>query len=443
MAQEIYLSPRKILNHLKDIERKIPKSAYTIYLPSHARPGVSPNERLLTEARRMAEYAGLRGYHIDVKFAELDKNTGGNILQGNEYDKTLHINVSKEYQGNDKATLAILAHEICHKVLQVHDLETSIELMNEVYTDLTTIYMGFGEIIISGYNTTIVDHSNQIQKNNILGYLTPDTYKVTHEMILSIFGIKGVHQVYTDPYAEDTIKRWENNDDKEQLLKTCFIEKEGQMALLNRNILILEEILNQCKKNMSYEFDKADEAFYKVPYGNNAQIKFPIAAFSAVYELNFRSDDAHLSKLTEAIDRAIFNIYTTLQESATYEFKYDFSCPFCGTKGKNNKIVDKVAVIKCPQCKRHYTFDARIWNASAHQGAIDQEQREKKRKEREESDAHKLRIDNETAQKILAIKTQSAKEISDIRTNEQERTKRNIIQQMPPWLRWFAKRYVK
>lgn len=80
MAQEIYLSPRKILNHLKDIERKISKSAYTIYLPSHARPGVSPNERLLTEARRMAEYAGLKGYHIDVKFAELDKNTGGNIL---------------------------------------------------------------------------------------------------------------------------------------------------------------------------------------------------------------------------------------------------------------------------------------------------------------------------------------------------------------------------
>jgi hypothetical protein len=442
MAQEIYLSPRKILDHLKDIERNIPKRTFSIYKPSDWLTSANLEERLYLETTKMAEFAGLNGFQIDVKYEKLKENVGGNISLNNSSEKVIRINISDEFKGNVNATLAVLAHEICHKVLFVNGLYVPLELMNEVYTDLTTIYIGFGELITKGYCTISTNQAYHQRMVHLLGYLTPETYKVTNEMILSIFGHTTENQEYTDFYAEEAIKKWNKHEDKQSVIKTFFIEKEEQMAQLHRNILLLEGLLNQCKQDMAYDFDKTDESFYRVPFANTDKLTYPIAAFAAIYEMEFHQNSEYRSKLIQAIDSAIFSVYTTYQEGGNYEFKYDFSCPFCGTKGKNEKNVDKITVIKCPQCKRHYTFDVRTWNASKHQKKSDLEQREKKRKEQEEIEKLKRVLRQEEDHKLNLIKMQSLEKIKEIKANEEQRTKEKIIQQIPSWLRWIVKKYI-
>lgn len=97
MAQEIYLSPRKILDHLKDIERKIPKRTFSIYKPSDGLTSANLEERLSLETTKMAEFAGLNGFQVDVKYEKLEENVGGNISLNNSSEKVIRINISDEF----------------------------------------------------------------------------------------------------------------------------------------------------------------------------------------------------------------------------------------------------------------------------------------------------------------------------------------------------------
>ncbi len=47
--------------------------------------------------------------------------------------------------------LAILAHEMAHHVLAEHNISPPPSLNNEIFTDLTAIYLGFGILLCKGY----------------------------------------------------------------------------------------------------------------------------------------------------------------------------------------------------------------------------------------------------------------------------------------------------
>ena len=406
---------------------------------------VVSDDLLLSETKRMLEFAGLYGYDVDVKYSKLDDNVGGNIILNDSLEKAIHVNVSEKYRRKYAATIAILAHEICHKILSVNNLNVPLDIMNEVYTDLTTIYMGFGEIIIEGYN---MSSHNDCQ---ILGYLTPETYKVTNAIVYAIFGEKDNKFSSEDIYAEEAIENWNKYEDKEKALKAFFIEQESQIAELHRNILLLEGLLYQCKQDMLFAYENNNEIYYKLPFENDS-FCYPIAAFSAIYESNFKKENPFLKKLIRCIDSAIFSTYTTYQEKGNYDFIYDFSCPFCGNKGINNKVKDRIAVIKCPKCKKHYTFDARKWNVSSNQKLLNDERKKREQIIKDKIETAKRRIEKdandriqaiikETNDRIKATNRKSTETIDEIRANEEQRTKEKIIKKIPLWLRWLVKEY--
>lgn len=93
-VQEIYLTPRKILGYLCDIERKIPHSKFSLYKPSVENVNTVSDELLYSETVRMAEFAGLKDYHVTVTYIQCKEGEGGNINLGYRTDKTLIINVS-------------------------------------------------------------------------------------------------------------------------------------------------------------------------------------------------------------------------------------------------------------------------------------------------------------------------------------------------------------
>lgn len=64
----------------------------------------------------MMKFVGMENYLPQCKFVETSDGVGGYTYAART-DNLLPITVSKEYIGNRAAILAILAHEICHKVI--------------------------------------------------------------------------------------------------------------------------------------------------------------------------------------------------------------------------------------------------------------------------------------------------------------------------------------
>ena len=148
--KRIDLTPRQILSHLHDIEKKVPRKEFRIYIPTDVNHAVVTDSELVEETRKMLEFIGLFGYKLDITYAKTAEGTGGEC-KNNGTDKSVHIHVSDSFRNNWEATVAVLAHEICHKVLFVNGLYSFIEMTNEVYAELATIYFGFGELILNGY----------------------------------------------------------------------------------------------------------------------------------------------------------------------------------------------------------------------------------------------------------------------------------------------------
>lgn len=429
-AQDIYLSPREILNHLLVIEGKIPHRSFTLYRPSTSPQGAISTEQLVREAKLMTEFAGLDNYAVDVKYVQLDKGIGGNISLNNTAERTIHINVSNEFQTNWKATVAVLAHEICHKVLFVNGLYYAppFTTMNEVYVDLATIYIGFGQVVMDGYIT---------QTQNItsyLGYLTFNTYKVTHFIVCTVLGNIGVEREEsgeTDLYADIAIGRWTENPNKTKLLNTYFMKQEEQMAELHRNIGVLEQILNQFKKDLTYDYDILDQKYFKSLKKEDGTIKSPLAAFSTVYEFEFYKESISVKELNKAINNAIYDLFIEYQKQRSIEIHYDFSCPFCGKSSKNTTVENRSTIMKCPNCNRHYTYNGEHWNVTRRQRELDDARRRRQQLFYDEVNKR---------ERIIQYKADAT--IKEIRENEQQRTKEKLLADIPIYLRWLVKKFI-
>jgi hypothetical protein len=100
-------------------------------------------------ARRLSLHIGLSDLTFVVNYANLNKNVGGRVHIDN--DDMVYITISESILDFQECVLATLAHEISHKYLFLNKLSFDLEYENEIFTDLTAVFLGFGKIMLKGY----------------------------------------------------------------------------------------------------------------------------------------------------------------------------------------------------------------------------------------------------------------------------------------------------
>ena len=85
-------------------------------------------------------------------------------------NKKITLNIERTYSLN--VITSILAHEISHYFLKVHNIRLQNKMQNEKLTDTTAIYLGFSKYLLDGYKKfeTISGNSNTRRYTKI-GYL--------------------------------------------------------------------------------------------------------------------------------------------------------------------------------------------------------------------------------------------------------------------------------
>lgn len=327
----INLSPRQILSHLIDVERIAPRKDFHIYIPTKVLDTEISEDLLGKEAKKMMESVGLYNFEYHVTYAKTAEGTAGCCLN-NGANMLVNIQVSEEFRHNWKSSVAILAHEVCHKILFFCGLykPAPFENMNEVYAELATIYFGFGEIILAGYNTN----------NHCLGYLTPETYKKINLLVCVVCGnIKSevLNLQDIDPLADMAVEIWEKDDDKRSLIIDCFKQSEGQIAEYHRNILLSKQVLDKLVEDVRVEFERWNRLYFKDFLKSDYS---RLEAFLFIYD-NYCARDFNnerINQLNETLNDSLYALFSKYQEKRNLELKYDFTCPVCGASRENGRI---------------------------------------------------------------------------------------------------------
>lgn len=90
-------------------------------------------------------------------------------------DGWVTITVGTDFFIDKAAAYAILAHEICHYILENSGLRKPAELENERYTDLCMYVCGFGLLFSAGYKRS--KKGGDYRADHHLGYLTDAEYR--------------------------------------------------------------------------------------------------------------------------------------------------------------------------------------------------------------------------------------------------------------------------
>jgi hypothetical protein len=115
-------------------------------------------------AKTIANFVGLNNLVFIVAIINQEFNVGGHIELNNNA-KEVFIEISPKILKSQDAVLAVLAHEITHKYMQINAISCGTgplhEYENEILTDITSIFLGLGKLMLNGCETVKErEHSN-------------------------------------------------------------------------------------------------------------------------------------------------------------------------------------------------------------------------------------------------------------------------------------------
>tara|TARA_B100000886_G_scaffold330150_1_gene280301 strand:+ start:534 stop:1367 length:834 start_codon:yes stop_codon:yes gene_type:complete len=109
-------------------------------------------------------------------FSQISGSEKAGLYKVDSIGKNRVIKVYKKAGYNVDNILAILAHENVHNFMYEHSVGYPNEDDNEKLTDLLTTYLGFGDILFTGYKditiSSIVEDDRVFKKVHKIGYIT-------------------------------------------------------------------------------------------------------------------------------------------------------------------------------------------------------------------------------------------------------------------------------
>lgn len=126
----------------------------------------------------ISAHMGIDGNHIKLKFQDdAALEYAGNISTNGAFT-TINLQLHDYY--NLDVLTAILAHEVMHLYLYYNGIHFSDTLSNEILTDTSAVYFGFGEYLYRGYKIIEVNLGFSYHK---VGYIRPEDVQFIMEEI--------------------------------------------------------------------------------------------------------------------------------------------------------------------------------------------------------------------------------------------------------------------
>jgi len=327
-------------------------------------------------AKVLSQHIGYEKLIFTVSFKDFDKahgtiqevfsNTAGNVLLDDREDVLIHI--SKSLDKYPDSILATLSHEISHKYIHFNRLTFSNSYENEVFTDLTSVFLGFGKLMLNGVEITEKSTSGNIEKTYTkkVGYLNREQLAFIY---LTINYLNSVSRLsFYSNLRKDVIKAVKKVEKKYRLFFNgikIYNRRYVTIRRLHFKIAFLEKLLritkpinlNVTKEYIKFEFEQLNI------------LENELRTFKKEYLTRIINEPKKSRKIKNDIPKIKFNsleynrllknsqklVNKNLKNLLTDKNLNIIECPFCKKKLKTKS--NSVGTIICPACNIKFTAD--------------------------------------------------------------------------------------
>ena len=341
-------------------------------------------------ARIIADFVGLKFTTIVVVYAKQKENSSGSIRLDKNHEEVF-IEISENAKNFPSSLLAIIAHEISHKYLQINELSFSNNYENEIFTDLTTVYLGLGKLSLNGCYNFKKKEENKIGGVEITtttfetGYLKRIQFVFIYKFICSIRKIdKGFYEYVLNQDVITELKEiekdynmffdynlhFENNKNKIlTLLEKKINKSKKNLSNIQKTVNYLKNgivkqlevyVENSHKKILNYE----NELSTLTSGNTNPSLKY-INNLKLLLKYRIINREIYTTDINENIVIAdldlLWNVSKSFQNpllKPSFELVQYINCPNCKMKLKIKS--SKLEKISCPHCNYKFLFNTII-----------------------------------------------------------------------------------
>jgi hypothetical protein len=342
--------------------------------------------------KKISNFIGLPNLTFVISYTKQSKSTAGHIELNNNNDEGVFIEIDEKFKSEPEIILAILAHEICHKLIYINNL-TQFGYENEILTDVATIYTGLGKLSLNGcekVNTTTLNQINE-KKETIgtktttttqkVGYLNKSQFAFLYKIICNMRRIpKGYAMTGLNSSATTALNKvFLNHDDDlfyneyahkvvtETLQDT--VHNYQLVSALNTKLLKTFqdnlELVNEKDKAVHKKIKSINEKYISKANENlhSESLNYlkNFILLNEVYEKNgFLLDEENvISKINSHFQDFLFNHNGEFEINLrNRENLYNIKCSACGHKMGLKQ--DKLVRIKCLKCNYSFIVDNTI-----------------------------------------------------------------------------------
>ncbi len=142
-------------------------------------------------AKAIADFIGLTGFTFVITTSKQKENTGGHI-DLRDTRNFVFIEIDESTMKFPNVVAGILCHELCHKWLQVNGINCPTDIENEILTDITTVFLGLGKIMLNGCKGVNVKQGMTLNGTSTTtqtitsGYLDRDHLSLVYRLVCAM-----------------------------------------------------------------------------------------------------------------------------------------------------------------------------------------------------------------------------------------------------------------
>jgi len=339
----------------------------------------------------IADFVGLKGLSFIVAQAKQERGVVG-LIELTDQGNDVFIEISDKIKEFDAVILATLAHEITHKFLHKNGISCgntpSHKYENEVLTDIASVYLGLGKLMLNGCEYKIVREEKipegirKITKTVKSGYLNRKQLSVVYLLFCAMQQISVREYEYgltTDAldvlwkcrkkyrfYLDEDFKKLSIENETIDLLQSSIRDTQSILSNIDRRLLYLQQaFLNVFENFLNSEHIKLRKLLSKAQEIaceniNSQPLKYlnSIYLYREVARLESRLDNwsSELNQYLNIIGKVakIVKKSDILFPKPSIEMFNKITCHNDGTRLRLPP--DKAHIVaKCPKCHYHFS----------------------------------------------------------------------------------------
>ena len=337
--------------------------------------------------KRISNFIGLPNLTFVIGFFQQKKNTAGHIELNNNSEEGVFIEIDEKLKSENNIILAILAHEICHKLIHINGL-TQLGYENEILTDVATVFTGLGKLSLNGCESKKVFTDTALKENiktttkttttKTIGYLKRDQFAFLYNVVCNMrkipikYASKGLNkeainaikrnqyyhsaELFHNVYARKNISEINSQFNHKYQLESAKNLKlfKTLQASVNNEIKKNKSTHQLIKSTSEKHITKASENLTpeRLNYIKNLILINELNSFNQLYKDKITEFAVLNNAIIRLLQRKDLAFLLKLEDR---EIFYKIECPVCANTMSLKQ--DKLVKINCTRCRYSFIVD--------------------------------------------------------------------------------------